>query len=1052
MSVARRAFTAIRAEKHAKTVIPCITSLAIPPPKPPKGPRPAKQTKHETEAIITEWIDKTYNQIGSQSIDYDQLSWLCDHATSLWQQHLRKNTQEVKRLAKFCTLPPPVSPDCKATQTDQRRQQPRENRKIPALLSPNQDYFSKKKKVFNQVTNGAQISSQLLEKEIRDHFHPPAPTINCAVVPQILSNIPHSRLPQDLSSAFSHLEVQNTINKLPRNSTPGPDSIPYEIMGTEIAPTHFLVAILNSVLTLGKIPLSWKKSRSILLHKGGDPHLAKQWRPIALQSSLLKLLCSLLESRLSKAPNLLSDVQKGFRQGDGSADHIRTISEIFQAARQGEINMALCSLDASNAFGCLPHDIIPVIMRQAGISETLINLITDLYTGATTEYVSNSTTTSPIPVTVGSLQGNPLSPFLFSLCLEGLIRDNKIKNNPIVLFSKPISILAFADDLLILAPSPVQLQGKVDRLALLASGMNLKFNPTKSLTTTFHQGNQGDPNLSILDCKVPTISDTRPLIYLGIDVSSPTSTHIRHSKDQITHLLTILKANQSIRPHIKIDMIATFIQSIPTHVLRLGFPKPSVVKKLSSEMTVAIKHCLDMPKTLPNVLIHGPKRFGALGLPTLTQTMAAATLITFLKTWMSKDETVRHITRESLRTSIAIQIGAPDSSINQALQYICSIPYTPKNISPAIRRLWETTHYLRHSSTGPKLTHLSLIATDADIQLSLTVSEAFADRPITITANNTAKTTGGFRKIIQGLMSHEYNKACQNLPGAGGTLDTFQKLPAQAPDTLLCALQPSTRLFRLAAMGHATKARADSVWLVNQTCRICRSNRETIQHILNGCESSLGTLATDRHNGVIKCLLGMIQTLFPNKYTIQEDETVEGYHRDLRPDLVLSCSGPHPTILDISCPFENRPTKLDEVTQFKIDKYDELAQFMAIQNPSHTVVNSPLIVGSLGTWAPRNALTLQKLKIPKWAANILRIETARLALEYSKYMYLAHIMNKLPKSPPPAPRSPTHLYRKPRSSGGTQIQPLILPRGDDQGPPLLSGPNPPGQTMPPGSI
>ena len=57
-----------------------------------------------------------------------------------------------------------------------------------------------------------------------------------------------------------------------------------------------------------------------------------------------------------------------------------------------------------------------------GLPKNFINIITNLYNGATTELVTPHGHTPPIGIKRVTLQGDPLSPLMFDLMIEPLIR------------------------------------------------------------------------------------------------------------------------------------------------------------------------------------------------------------------------------------------------------------------------------------------------------------------------------------------------------------------------------------------------------------------------------------------------------------------------------------------------------------------------------------------------------------------------------------------------------------------------------------------------------
>ena len=90
-------------------------------------------------------------------------------------------------------------------------------------------------------------------------------------------------------------DVLVELKRLPWQSSPGPDGVPYHVWkSASISSPKFLASVFNTCLINGKIPKEWKKSNTILLPKSGDRSLPRNWRPISLQPTIYKIFAALL--------------------------------------------------------------------------------------------------------------------------------------------------------------------------------------------------------------------------------------------------------------------------------------------------------------------------------------------------------------------------------------------------------------------------------------------------------------------------------------------------------------------------------------------------------------------------------------------------------------------------------------------------------------------------------------------------------------------------------------------------------------------------------------
>ncbi|KYO45799.1 hypothetical protein Y1Q_0021443 [Alligator mississippiensis] len=134
-------------------------------------------------------------------------------------------------------------------------------------------------------------------------------------------------------------------------------------------------------------------------------------------------------------------------------------------------------------------------LHELGLPDGLIDLVRELYHGCTTAVHATDRVTAEIPIWSGVRQGYPLSPIIFSLDTEMLLRAMAVSSGGLDLYSQKLSVLAYTDDLILLAPDATQLQQMLDVTSEVARWMGLHFNVTKCASLHI----DGRQNSHILD-------------------------------------------------------------------------------------------------------------------------------------------------------------------------------------------------------------------------------------------------------------------------------------------------------------------------------------------------------------------------------------------------------------------------------------------------------------------------------------------------------------------------------------------------------------------------
>ena len=146
---------------------------------------------------------------------------------------------------------------------------------------------------------------------------------------------------------------------------------------------------------------------------------------ISLISHASKVMLKILQARLQQYVNCeLSDVQAGFRKGRGTRDQIVNIHWIIKKARELQKNIYFCFIDYARAFESVDHNKLWKILKEMGIPDHLTCLLRNLYVVEEATIRTGCGPTDWFQIRKGVCQGCILSPCLFNLHAEYIMRSS----------------------------------------------------------------------------------------------------------------------------------------------------------------------------------------------------------------------------------------------------------------------------------------------------------------------------------------------------------------------------------------------------------------------------------------------------------------------------------------------------------------------------------------------------------------------------------------------------------------------------------------------------
>lgn len=240
------------------------------------------------------------------------------------------------------------------------------------------------------------------------------------------------------------------------------------------------------------------------------------YRGITLLNISYKILSNVLCGRLMKySDGIIGQYQTGFRKGKSTTDQIFSLRQILEKTIEFNVDTYHLFIDFKAAYDTVNRERLYRALDEFNIPRKLVNLVRLTMSNVECRVRIQQDLSDTLKTFNGLRQGDALACILFNLALEKAIRNTGIQTTGHI-FNKSVQLLAYADDIDIIARSEYELKSAFKSLATSARNMGLVINEGKTKYMPVH-GRQKPPSIQIDNYTFETVNE---FVYLGTMVTN----------------------------------------------------------------------------------------------------------------------------------------------------------------------------------------------------------------------------------------------------------------------------------------------------------------------------------------------------------------------------------------------------------------------------------------------------------------------------------------------------------------------------------------------------
>ncbi|XP_074293063.1 uncharacterized protein LOC141619968 [Silene latifolia] len=263
---------------------------------------------------------------------------------------------------------------------------------------------------------------------------------------------------EDQRAPVTKEEIKGVVFAIPIDKAPGPDGYTsgffrdsWDIVGDDIC------SAIMEFFTSGSMLNQINATNITLIPKCDRPTTVSHFRPIACCNMVYKVISKLLCNRLALVlPDIIHENQGAFIKGKSIIENVLICQDIVHLyARKAVTPRCLFKIDLQKAYDTIEWDFVEQMLHGLKFPTHFIQLVMQCVRSTTFTLSLNGSNFGYFKGQRGLRQGDPISPLLFTICMEYLSRLIKFATDRWPFQYHPLcknlklTHLMFADDLLL---------------------------------------------------------------------------------------------------------------------------------------------------------------------------------------------------------------------------------------------------------------------------------------------------------------------------------------------------------------------------------------------------------------------------------------------------------------------------------------------------------------------------------------------------------------------------------------------------------------------------